>query len=172
MSNNVRQTLDAYRGRAAAFWQARTEQERKFLAVGGAVVGAALFYAVLISPAMDGRGKLQKELPQLRQQAAELQALALEATALKGQASALPPPMSRDSLNASLSARGLTAQSVAITGEYAKLQLNGASFAALVGWLDAQRREGRITVQEASMTAQSASGLVDATLTLHQGGAK
>jgi general secretion pathway protein M len=170
MSNPVQQTLDQWRSRAAAFWQARNEQERRTLGIGGAVLGVALFYAVLISPAMDGRSKLQKELPQLRQQAAELQAMALEASALKGQAAALPPPMSRETINSSLTARGLTAQSVSVTGEYARLQLNGVQFSALVAWLDAQRHEARITVQEATLTGQSTPGMVDATLTLRQGG--
>ena len=170
MSNQVQQTIDQWRGRAAAFWQARNEQERRTLSIGGAVLGAALFYAVLISPAMDGRSKLQKELPQLRQQAAELQAMALEASALKGQAAVLPPPMSRDTINSSLTAHGLTAQSVSVTGEFARLQLNGVAFSGLVAWLDAQRHEARITVQEATLTGQSTPGMVDATLTLRQGG--
>ena len=33
---------------------------------------------------------------------------------------------------------------------------------------DAQRREGRISVQEAAITAQGGAGQVDATLTLRQ----
>lgn len=162
--------LEQWRAKADAFWQARNPQERRTLSIGGAVLGAALFYAVLIGPALDGRSKLQKDLPQLHQQAAEMQALALEASALKNQAAALPPPMSRDSLNASLASQGLTAQSVSVTGEYARLQLNGVPFPALLAWLDAQRHAARITVQEASVTAQSAPGMVDATLTLRQGG--
>jgi general secretion pathway protein M len=55
-----------------------------------------------------------------------------------------------------------------MTGEYAKLQLNNASFANLAMWLDAQRREGRIAVQDAVVTALPAAGQVDANLTLHQ----
>lgn len=161
--------LNRYRDAAAAFWQARTEQERQFLGVGGAVLGLALFYALLISPALDGRARLRKELPQLHQEAAELQALAMEAAALKGVAVVAPPPMTRDTLSASLAARSLTAQSIAITGEYAKLQLNGVQFAGLLDWLDAQRREGRISVQDASITAREPAGTVDAILTLRQG---
>jgi general secretion pathway protein M len=166
--SKLSQAVQEYQGRAAAFWQARTEQERSFLGVGGAVLGLALFYAVLIAPALEGRAKLNLELPQLRQQAAELQALALEAASLRGQTVIAPPPMSRDGISAGLTARGLTAQSITMTGEYAKLQLNGVSFAGLITWLDAIRADGRITVQDASITAQSTPGLVNATLTLHQ----
>jgi len=170
--NQFAQTLQDLRGRGAAFWQARTEQERQFLAVGGVVVGLALFYALLIGPALDGRTKLRKELPELRQQAAELQALALEAAALRGQSTIAPAPMTRDSLNAGLVARGLAPQSLAITGEYAKAQFNNVPFAGLVAWLDAIRTESRIAVFDANISAQDSAGMVNATLTLHQGASR
>ena len=163
------QSIQEARARADAFWQARTEQERRFLAVGGAVVGLALFYSLLIAPALDGRARLDKELPQLRQQVAEMQAMAREAAALQGQGNIAPPPMTKDSLNAGLAARGLNPQSVTITGEYAKLQFSGAQFAGLVAWLDAIRNDSRIAVVDASFTAQDTPGMVNATLTLRQG---
>jgi general secretion pathway protein M len=67
--------------------------------------------------------------------------------------------------------RGLKAGSVTMTGEYAKIQFNGVSFANLVSWLDAQRRENRVQVQDATFTALAAVGQVDATLTLRQASA-
>jgi general secretion pathway protein M len=166
--SKLNQSIQSLRGQFAVFWQARTEQERKLLTVGGVVVGLALFYSLLIDPALSGRDKLRKQLPELRQQEAEMQALAREASTLQGQGNIAPPPMTRDSLNAGLSARGLNPQSVNVTGEYAKLQFNGAQFAGLVAWLDAMRVESRINVAEASFTAQEAPGVVNATLTLRQ----
>jgi general secretion pathway protein M len=167
--SKLNQSLQNLRAQAAAFWQVRTEQERKLLAVGGAVIGLALFYSLLVDPALSGRDKLRKQLPELRQQEAEMQALAREAASLEGQSNIAPPPMTRDSLNAGLSARGLNPQSVNVTGEYAKLQFNGAQFAGLVAWLDAVRTESRINVAEAAITAQDTPGVVNATLTLRQG---
>lgn len=167
--NQLATMINQARANGAAFWAARTEQERHFLGVGGAVLGVLLVYGLLIAPALAGRDQLQKDVPALRQQAAELQALALQAGALKAQPNVTPAPMTRDSLNTSLSAHGLTAQSLGMTGEYAKLQLNGVSFPGLIDWLATLRRDGRINVQDASITAQNTAGLVDATLTLHQG---
>ncbi|HAT31779.1 MAG TPA: general secretion pathway protein GspM [Janthinobacterium sp.] len=161
--------LDNLRAGANGFWLARSEQERRMLRFGAASVALALVYALLIAPALDGRAKLQKDLPQLRLDAAEIAALATQAGALARQTPAPVPPMSRDSLSASLTARGLSAQSISMTGEYAKLQLNGAAFAGLAAWLDALRRESRIEVQDANLVAQPTAGLVDATLTLRQG---
>lgn len=167
--NKFKQTLAAQQARAQQWWQARSEQERRLLAVGGIFLALVLFYLVLLDPALSGRERLRKELPQLRQDAAEMQALAMQASSLNSQPAIAPPPMSKDSLTASLAARSLAAQSIALTGEYAKLQLKGVSFAGLVDWLDVQRRDYRIAVQEASFTAQSPEGQVDAILTLHQG---
>jgi general secretion pathway protein M len=161
-------TIGQWRSRALAYWVARTDQERKFLAAGAAVLLLALVYLLLVAPALEGRAQLRRSLPQLRQQAAQLQALAQEASALNGQPVPQVPPMTRETLLASLATHGLTAQPPSMTGEYAKLQLSNASFANLVMWLDALRRENRIAVQDAVFTALPAAGQVDASLTLHQ----
>ncbi|MDB5962049.1 MAG: ral secretion pathway protein GspM, partial [Massilia sp.] len=63
----------------AVGWIARTEQERKFLVIGAGVVVGALVYLLFISPAVTGRAQLEKSLPQLRQDAAQLRSMALEA---------------------------------------------------------------------------------------------
>ena len=161
-------SLNMIKERLGVWWLARTEQERRYLGVGAAVVVLALLYSLFVAPALNGRAKLEKELPQLRQQAAQLQAMAQEAAELAKQVPPQVASMSRESLTASLAARSLTAQNVAMTGDYAKLQLNGVSFANLITWLDAQRRENRIGVQEATFTPQTPTGQVDATLTLRQ----
>ena len=155
---------------AAAFWEARSAQERQLLGIGAGFIVLALTYLLLLAPALDGRARLVKDLPLLRQQAATLQSLAREAAALSGQAPPQVAPMSRDSLSSSLASQGLTAQSVGMTGEYAKLRLTGVAFSSLLNWLDGLRRDGRIAVQDASIVAQPGAGLVDATLTLRQGG--
>lgn len=149
-------------------WIARSTQERKLLVIGAGVVLGTLVYLLLINPAVTGRAQLQKALPQLRQDAAQLRGMALEASEL----SRLPPaqgtPMSREALAASLTQMGLTPQALTMTGEFAKLTLTAVPFASLVGWLDAQRRDGRITVQDASISAAGEGGKVDAMLTLRQ----
>lgn len=161
-------TIAQYRERATALWLARTEQERRFLSVGGAVVLLALLYLILVDPAVEGRAQLRRTLPQLRQQAAELQAMAQEAATLTQAPAVQVTPLTRETVNTSLSGRGLTPQSLSMTGEYIKLQLNNVSFANLVTWLDEQRRSNRVLVQDAVVTALPAAGQVDASLTLRQ----
>jgi general secretion pathway protein M len=156
------------RERLTFAWLARTEQERKLLAIGGAVAALALVYALFVAPALAGRAQLEKTLPQMRQDAAQMRSLALEAGELARQPALQVAPMTRDSLAASLATFSVTPVSLSVTGDTARLQLAGVPLANLVSWLDAQRREGRISVQEAAITAQGGAGQVDATLTLRQ----
>jgi len=161
-------TIAQYRERANALWLARTEQERRFLAVGGAVVLLAVLYLLLVDPAVEGRAMLRRQLPQLRQQAAELQAMAQEAATLARAPATQIPPLTREAVDTSLNSRGLKPQSLAMTGDYIKLQLNNVPFAGLANWLDEQRRANRVLVQDATVTALPTAGQVDASLTLRQ----
>ena len=82
---------------------------------------------------------------------------------------ALPsPPIGFGMSAASMTASGLNPASLSVSGEYTKVQLNGVSFANLMAWLDAQRRDSRLLVQDAQFSAKDALGQVDATLTLRQ----
>ena len=166
--NKGRALVAARRQALQAFWAERTAQERKLLTIGGVVAGLALVYAVFFEPAWNGHIALQKSLPELRQKAAVMQSLAREAEELSRQAPVQVASMNREGLDASLKARGLAPQSLSLTGEYARVQLNGVPFASVMLWLDGLRREGRIAVQDAKITAQAKAGLVDATISLHQ----
>lgn len=160
--------LASARARATVLWLARTEQERKFLTVGAAVLGALFFYLTLLAPAVDGRARLKRDLPELRQQSAQLRSMAAEAGELARQAPQQVAPITREAMAASLATRGMVPQSLSVTGDYAKVQLDGVAFANLVAWLDAQRRDSRVGVEEAQVSAQSPAGQVNATLTLRQ----
>lgn len=160
--NGLKQSL-------TAFWAERNQRERNMLMAAVTVVVLGLLYTLLIDPAVSGRKDLERRLPVLRQQAAEVQALSKEASA-GGPKTAVPapPPMTRESLEASLTHQGLKAQNLAVTGEIAKLQLNGASFSGMVSWLADIQRNARISVVDANVEAQAQADTVNATLTLRQ----
>ena len=165
---SIATTFAQYRERATALWLARTEQERRFLAAGGAVVLAALLYLLFVDPALEGRAQLRRTLPQLHQQEAELKAMAAQAATLAQTPETQVAPLTREAVSSSLSGRSLNPQSLSVEGEYIKLQLNNVSFANLAAWLDEQRRANRVLVQDAAVTALPAAGQVDASLTLRQ----
>jgi general secretion pathway protein M len=165
---NLAESVGQARARALAWWLARSDQERKTLSIGAAVLLVALAYLVLLAPALEGRAELRRSLPQLRQQAAQLRALADEARTLAAAPAPQVAPLTRETLQARLTAHGMTPASLAVGGDGAKLQLSNVSFANLMAWLDAERRENRIAVVDAAITGLPVVGQVDASLTLHQ----
>lgn len=151
------------------FWGARNRRERVILSIGGAVVLLGLLYGVAFAPALSGREQLARALPQLRQQVGQMQSMASEATGLAANKSATAStPMSRESLEASLGQKGLKAQSVAVTGDTARLTLPTASFSTLLDWVDETQKSAGVQLVDANVVALSQSDMVSATLTLRQ----
>ncbi len=150
------------------FWEGRNARERTLLGGGAAVVVLGLVYALLIDPAISGRERLNKDLPQMRAQVAQLQVLAREAAGLASATPQNSAPITKESMEADLARRGLKADSVAVSGEIARLQLSAASFAALVEWLDEIQKSALVSVLEANIIAQAQPDTVNATLTLRQ----
>lgn len=162
--------MQGIRQSLAAFWGERNRREQNMLTVAIAVVVLGLVYALFIDPAASGRLDLQKKLPALRQQAAEVQALARQASALGGKAATLAsaPALSSEGIGASLARKGLTPQSLTVTGELVRVQWSGASFAGIVDWLDEMQRSMRLSVVEANVETSAQPDTVNATFTLRQ----
>lgn len=154
--------------RLRTFWQERDARERKILSIAGALLMLALVYLLLLNPPLMGRAQLDKSLPQLRLQAAELQSLAATAAQLAQQPPAPLVPVTREGIDAALARNNLKAQSVLLTGDMLKVQFTNASFAALVNWLDEQQRSARLVVTDAAIDVQPALDTVNATLTLRR----
>ncbi|MEN8518192.1 type II secretion system protein GspM, partial [Burkholderia sp. RS02] len=61
------------------FWGERSQREKMLLGWGGAVLAVAIAYSVLWSPAQEGRARIQRELPTMRRELAQMTAQANEA---------------------------------------------------------------------------------------------
>lgn len=152
----------------SAFWNERDKREQNMLFAAMAAIVLGLIYALLIDPALSGRADLEKKLPLMRQQAAEVQALSKDAAALSGKAGTQPPAMTPESIESALARQGLKAQNISVSGELAKVQLNGVAFSATVEWLGEMQRDARLSVAEATIDAQAEPDTVNASFTLHQ----
>lgn len=152
----------------AEFWMARDARERKMLTAAVTVIALALIYALLINPAWSGRIQLNKDLPALRQQVAQLQGLAKEAAALSGKTAPSTTPPSKESIEAALAHKGLKAQSIMLTGDLVQVKLASSSFAGTLGWLDEMQKTALLSVTEANIEALAKPDMIDATLTLRQ----
>lgn len=160
--------IDDLRDSAASFWSERNERERRILVAGAAAVAVGLCYAVLFNPALKGRKQLNAELPELRQQSAEVQALAGQLAQLKNAAAVASDPVSQESVASSLGTRGLKPKNVSVSDGFVRLQLDGVSFAGLADWIDEQQKTTHLVVIEANFTPQKQLDTVNATLTLKQ----
>jgi general secretion pathway protein M len=167
-SANFRTSIQGARDAAATFWNDRSTQERKQCLAIGSVLSLALLYLLLIDPALSGREQLRASLPDLRQKAAEMQQLSRDAVALSANVAPPPPVLSKENMEASLATRGLKPQSVVVTEDVVRIQLSTVSFAALIDWLGEVQKTVRLSVIDTSITAQTASDTVNATLTLRQ----
>lgn len=150
------------------FWSVRTAQEQTLLKSLSGLALFALVYLIAIDPALTGRPKLEKELPQLKMQAAQIQALVQEAQALKQRAAAGSAPLNKEMIEASLTQAGLSAKTVGMLGDQVKLQLNEAQFGNVVSWLDGLQKAAHVSVVDANIVAQGAPGMVVATFSLYQ----
>lgn len=150
------------------FWAARDTRERMMLMAAALVASLGLAYTVLIDPALSGREQLNKSLPVLRQQAAQMQALSKEAATLAGKSAAPSMAMSREHIEAALARKGLKSQNLMLTGDMAKVQLASASFSATLNWLDDMQKTARFSVIEANIVVLPQPDMVNAMLTLRQ----
>lgn len=160
--------LNQSRQSFSEFWAARDAREHAMLATATVVASLGLIYVLLIAPALTGREQLGKNMLVLRQQAAQLQALSKEAAAISASSAPAMTAMSRENIEAALARKSLKPQSVALTGNLAKVQLAAVSFAATLGWLDDMQKTAGLSVVDANIVALAQADTVDVTLTLRQ----
>ena len=151
------------------FWAARDARERIMLVAAAVVAGLGLIYIVLIDPALTGRAQINKNLPLLRQQVAQMQALAKEAATLSAEPTSIPPTtLSREFIVATMTGKGLPTQNVTVSGDQVTVQLTLASFAATLAWLDEIQKSSRLAVIQVDLVALEKADMINAKLTLRQ----
>jgi general secretion pathway protein M len=153
------------------FWSERESREQAMLATGAFLVGAVLLY-LMIEPAFSAIGKLQRSLPNARDQSAQLEALLSEVRALKSRpavagASGADTPAA---IEQSLAAAGLKAARVVPLADGA-LQLTFANvpYAAWSVWLASAERELGMHAIAVTVKATATAGNVDVDLALRSG---
>lgn len=152
------------------FWEARNPREKMLLTWGGAVLTVAIGWSVLWQPAADGRLRLRENLPAMRRDLAQMTAQADEARSLASAAASVAPSGQalKDALTASLTDHGLPNAQVQLIGATTQVQMKNASFPASTVWLDDVRKQFKVQVAEAHITALKDDGQVDLTVSLQQ----
>jgi general secretion pathway protein M len=150
------------------FWSQRDVSERRTLLLGGGVALLAFVYLVGIDPALTGRKKLEKDVPQLRQQVAEIQFLSQQFAQFSGALSDNIEPITKETIESTLSRRGMKAESLTVSDGVVRLQLKQVDYGNLMDGLMELQKANRMSVEEAKITALTDPAQVDALLTLKQ----
>jgi general secretion pathway protein M len=158
----------------AGFWHQRTEREKAILAWGGGLLAVVIAWSVLWAPAQEGRSHLRETLPALQRQLAQMTAQANEARALSVASQGVAPTGAalKDALSASLSDHGLASTQVQVVGNAVQIQMKNAAFPAWTAWVDDARKQFKVQVAEAHITALKEDGQVDLTVSLQPSTAK
>jgi general secretion pathway protein M len=158
----------------AAFWDQRNEREKLLITWGGGVLAVVIAWSVLWAPAQEGRARLHESLPSLQRQLAQMNAQATEARQLSAAAQGVAPTGAalKDALTASLGDHGLAATQVQVMGTAVQVQMKNASFPAWTQWVNDVRRQFKVQVAEAHVTALKDDGQVDLTASLQPSTAK
>ncbi|TKC83512.1 type II secretion system protein M [Trinickia terrae] len=147
----------------ASFWDARNAREKTLITWGGVVLGVAIAYSVLWAPAQAGRAQLRETLPQMQRKLAAMTAQSDEARKLALAAQGVAPTgiALKNALAASLTDHGLSAAQVEVAGNAVEIQLKNASFPTWTMWVDDVRKQFKVQVSEAHITALKTDGQVD-----------
>lgn len=148
------------------FWQLRQPRERIVLRYGIAALLAILFYLLLIAPAVSGRTRIEKSIPFLRQQSAELQSLISRAATFSDHPAPMRLPINQATIEAALMKKNLIANSIVINGDNATVQFSGVAFSGLLDWLDEMQKTAHWEVTHTNINAQVDT--VTAVVTLRQ----
>jgi general secretion pathway protein M len=152
----------------AEFWSARSAREKALLTWGAALLAIVIGWSVLWAPAQEGRAHLRDTLPEMQRQLAQMTAEANEARVLSAAAQGVAPTGGalKEALSASLTERGLVPTQVQVLGSAVQIELKNASFPAWTGWVDDVRKQFKVQVSEAHITALKADGQVDLSASL------
>ncbi|KNH10073.1 General secretion pathway protein M [Candidatus Burkholderia brachyanthoides] len=152
------------------FWEQRTPREKTILMWGGLALALVIVYLVLWAPAYEGRERLRTSLPAMQRQLATMTAQANEARALAGNVDSVTP--TSGALSKSLADAGMQPTQVQVIGAAVQFQLKNASFPNWTVWLDEARKQFKVQVNDAHITALKPDGQVDLTASVQPANVK
>lgn len=150
------------------FWAQQAPRERQFLTVGIAVVCVSLLYFVGIQPALTTISKLEKANPQSKQQVAQMNQLASQYAQMSSLMAEPIASLNREAIDASLLRRQLKAQSLTMSEDSVRIQLNAARYANVMEWMLEVQKAMRLYVDEVKFTGQMEVGQVNVVISLKQ----
>lgn len=137
------------------WWAQRTRRERLLLGGVGVLAALAIWYWLLLVPAWERRAQLRQEIPLQQAQLAVMRAEADDVQRLRPRAAGAAPAGEAllQALNTLLEQRAVDGVKLNIVGNAVQAEFKRASFGALVEWLNQARRQFRVRVVSAHISA-------------------
>lgn len=154
-------------GRLRAWWVGLGRRERALVVAAGSFVLLALLYLVALEPAWKARGRLDAELPRLRTQVAEIDALAQEAKRLASRGVAVESASAaKVALEQALARANLGGVQVAVLDER-RLGVTAKSVPVTqwLAWVEEAARESRLRIAAVRISRAAVRAIVDAEAT-------
>ena len=104
----------------AKVWQARNQREKQGLTLAAAVLISWLGWVLLVNPALRGRAHWQRELPTMQNELSQMRSLLKDIGKLPPPSKEASLPVSRQTLESSLTEKGLRAENLEIADGHVK----------------------------------------------------
>lgn len=153
--------------RLHAWWVGLGRRERVMTAAAGSFALLAIVYLAALEPAWKARERLGAELPRLRAQAAEIDALAQEAKQLASRGVAVESAgAAKVALEQALARANLNGVSVAVLDERRlAVSAKGVPVTQWLAWAEETARESRLRIAAVRISRTSVRAVVDAETT-------
>jgi len=158
---------------ARARWQALGARERRVASALAVALGAALFYLLLWNPVESGLARARPRLASVQAQLARVQEQANRVTKVRATPRVAPPANPAVALGQAAERNGLREQLKRVDAEgpgAVRVQIEGASFTALMAWLTELQEQTGLRAESATLERHANPGAVNARLLLRAQG--
>ena len=145
----------------AKAWQVRNQREKQGLTLAAAVLISWLGWVLLVNPALRGRAHWQRELPTMQNELSQMHSLLKDIGKLPPDSKKSSLPVLRQTLESSLTEKGLRAESLEIADGRVKARFVDISFSSFAELLQQWQIASQLVVEEVTVTARDRIARVD-----------
>jgi general secretion pathway protein M len=149
-------------------WNKRELRERRILVGVFALVLLSLVFLVGVQPALTNIKNLEEYNPKLKQQAASMKEMAAQYSVIAKALSENVTPVTREFIESSLLRRNIKTQSLSVSNEIVRFQVNVVAYSNLMEWILEMQKVSRLSVEDVKLASLIEPGQVSVILTLRQ----
>lgn len=150
------------------FWQKKLPHEKKIWTIIFLLVIVSTIYLIAYEPAIRNIKHLEKAYPELKLQSATMSLMSDEYQLMTSALAENVTPITREIVEASLLRKGMKSQSLSVSNEIVRVQVDKAAYSAMMEWMFEMQKASRLFAEEVKITSMNEPGQVSFALTLKQ----